>query len=817
MSDSLRPAGNTETQLYATLVTAAGAALVVVRAPALRFDNALLFWVLIVGSMVLSTWKVPLPLIRGGATLSMSYFTDFVALLLLGPDEGMLVAAASGVAQCLLLSKGRPRVTQALFNAAVLMIATQLTWHAGSLVGGFFSDSKLVVLQATVVAATVFFVVNTALVAVAVALSRREPIGKTWYDHFFLTAPACFIAAGTAVLLVRGASVYVWAAVLAAGPLHITLRAYRLYLGRLVEQQQHLEEVSALHLASVEALARAIDARDQTIDHERSGENHIRRVQAWAVALAEAAGMTGNDVEAVKIAALLHDIGKLAVPEHILTKPGRLTAKEFGRMRIHPIVGAEIIKAVPFPYPVAPIIRSHHERWDGAGYPDGLHREETPLGARVLSVVDYFDALTSVRPYHAAADRDVAIATLQAEAGRALDPSLVQLFLSILPTLDAAQLKSRESQQLPTSLNGSVPLNGLADGMQTSGPAWVFNNISLATQEMRALYDVAQTLGTRLSVDDTMALLTSKLSRLVPGSCWVLYLHDQREDVLRCRYASGLQADAVRRLNIPNGGGATGWAARNRMAVINARAGADFEAAGCRDGGRLFQSALVHPFLDSDELVGLLVIYHEGRDPFREDHRHVLDHISGQAASVLRNAIAFERMHATAVTDPLTDLPNSRALGDFFRKLVADPAGESASNALIMIDLDDFKAVNDGHGHQTGDAALTAVATAIRSHIRGTDFCARYGGDEFVAVLAGCDRHEAEHRARRLQYAVSRIQLPGEGGRVLSLGISVGVSVFPEDGTTIEMLIASADRQMYSDKSQRRSFAADLSAMPRGA
>ena len=138
---------------------------------------------------------------------------------------------------------------------------------------------------------------------------------------------------------------------------------------------------------------------------------------------------------------------------------------------------------------------------------------------------------------------------------------------------------------------------------------------------------------------------------------------------------------------------------------------------------------------------------------------------------MLRNRVAFERMRATAVTDPLTDLPNSRALGDFFRKLVADPAGEGGSNALIMIDLDDFKAVNDGHGHQAGDAALTAVATALRSHIRGSDFCARYGGDEFVAVLAGCDRHEAEQPARRLQHAVSRIQLPGEGGRVLSLGI----------------------------------------------
>src|SRR4029453_10527719 len=159
------------------------------------------------------------------------------------------------------------------------------------------------------------------------------------------------------------------------------------------------------YLASVEALARAIDARDQTFDHMRGGDNHIRRVQGWAVALAEAAELTPDEVEAVRVAALLHDIGKLAVPEHILTKPGRLTPKEFARVRIHPIVGAEIIKAVPFPYPVAPVIQSHHERWDGSGYPDGLRGEAIPIGARVLAVVDYFDALTSARPYHAAADR----------------------------------------------------------------------------------------------------------------------------------------------------------------------------------------------------------------------------------------------------------------------------------------------------------------------------------------------------------------------------------------------------------------------------
>ena len=259
-----------------------------------------------------------------------------------------------------------------------------------------------------------------------------------------------------------------------------------------------------------------------------------------------------REVEAVKVAALLHDIGKLAVPEHILTKPGRLTAKEFARVRIHPIVGAEIIKAVPFPYPVAPLIRSHHERWDGSGYPDGLQGEETPLGARVLAVVDYFDALTldaplscggrSRRGHRDASGRGRPRARSIARGPVPGDPAHAR-------RAAVAVRAAVRCCEVPVDSRAQRTERWVCRRCRTSGPAWVFHNISLATQEMRALHDIAQTLGTRLSVDDTMALLTSKLSRLVPGSCWVLYLHDRDEDVLRCRYATGLRAEAVAALD----------------------------------------------------------------------------------------------------------------------------------------------------------------------------------------------------------------------------------------------------------------------------
>ncbi len=221
-------------------------------------------------------------------------------------------------------------------------------------------------------------------------------------------------------------------------PLYLIHRTYGLYFDRVDAEQGRVREMSDLHLATVEALALAIDAKDQT------ATAHIRRVQVFAAGLAEAMGMSPGDVQGVRTAALLHDIGKLAVPEHILSKPGPLTQEEFQRMKVHPQVGADIIAHVPFPYPVAPLILNHHERWDGKGYPNGLSGEQIPLGARILAAVDYFDALTSERPFHKAMSTEEALQIVQDEAGQALDPSVVDALVRLLPDLEAkADLRRR--------------------------------------------------------------------------------------------------------------------------------------------------------------------------------------------------------------------------------------------------------------------------------------------------------------------------------------------------------------------------------------
>ena len=398
-----------------------------------------------------------------------------------------------------------------------------------------------------------------------------------------------------------------WMATLLAAPLYLTYRTYKVYLGRIQDQQRHVQQVSDLHLATIEALALAIDAKDQT------AQSHIRRVQVYAAGLAARSACPTNEIQGVKTAALLHDIGKLAVPEHILSKPGPLTQEEFQKIRIHPQVGAEIISGVPFPYPVAPLILSHHERWDGKGYPAGLKGDEIPLGARILSVVDYFDALMSERPYHKAMSLDAAIGLLRQESGKALDPRVVADVHRAVP--DAGGRGRRQPGAGAQADARAVARAGRAAGRRPRRTSRrprtnVFQDIALAHREIYALYEIAQAMGSSLGVSDTMALISSKLSNIVPFSCCALFLYNEETETLRCRFATGVEADVVQQLTIRTGHGLTGWVARNRRPLVNARPSADFEAAGADRRRRRCSRRWSARWSFNERFIGTIAVYH---------------------------------------------------------------------------------------------------------------------------------------------------------------------------------------------------------------
>jgi len=780
-----------------------GALLLVLCSRHLTFPNPAIFLALLLLSSLTSALKVDLPLDRSGSTMSVSYAVDFASLLLLGPNPTMLVAAVSAWSQCTFRMKVKNPVYRTLFSMAALIITVQAAglvyaWLGG--VPGHLAVSSIAMARPLVGAATTYFVLNTALIATAIGLSTHQSSLKVWNENFLWSAPSYFVGAGAAAIAaaVLNRSSY-WLAPLAAAPLYLTYRTYKVYLGRIEDEQRHVRQVSDLHLATIEALALAIDAKDQT------AQTHIRRVQAYAAGLARAMGMSENEIQGVKTAALLHDIGKLAVPEHILSKPGPLTQEEFQKIRIHPQVGAEIIGAVPFPYPVAPLILSHHERWDGKGYPAGLAGERIPLGARILAVVDYFDALMSERPYHKAMTFDAAMGLLQRESGRALDPTLVRLFIELYPALNAeADAAQEPSRRLSLEAGHSDTARPAAGFLGEAVPAKnVFHDIALAHRELYALYEMAQALGSSLGVSDTMSLISSKLSNIVPFSCCALFLFTEETQTLRCRFATGVDADVIQQINVRAGHGLVGWVARNRRPVVNARPSADLEASGLPATTAL-QSALVCPLVFNERLIGALAAYHTETGVYTDDHRRLLDRICEQAAAVIYNSIVFEQTQEDSLTDPLTGLPNMRFMFMHLSRELARAERLKSEVSLLVMDLDNFKEINDTYGHHTGDRALREVAGVLRTAIRPYDICVRYAGDEFIVVLSGCGAEEAERKRVELQKAVHDMQFDVRPGRRLPLGMSVGAAVFPQDGEVYEMLLATADGRMYRDKARRK-------------
>jgi len=578
--------------------------------------------------------------------------------------------------------------------------------------------------------------------------------------------------------------------------------AYRVYLRDREAQRLHVREIEragALQMATVEALALAIDARD------RSSRSPLQREQRHAAALAQAFGLPADQVECLRTAALLHDIGKLAVPDHILSKPGPLSHDERIKMQTHAGVGAAIIEQVPFPLPVAELVRGHHERWDGTGYPAGLRGAGIPLGARILAAVDYFTAITSDRPFNRAMPFDEAVNVLWQEAGNALDPAVVSRYVHLLPALQAADEEARLASERQTGAVRREEAAARPAGLGSRPtPSELLDGIGVASQELGALYAVAEAMGSSLGVSDTMAAIATKLDRLVPFTAAALFLHDPTNGVSRCRFATGPGHKAFAGLLVRDGEGLVGAAVAGRECITNGDPALDagMQRADPTEAG--LSSALVCPLMTGSTVRGALALYHTAPHAFTDEHRRLVSRVSSQIASVISNAVLFEQTREDSVTDPLTGLPNTRFLYAHAGRELARAARLRSSVTLMLLDLDNLKPINDTFGHQAGNRALCAVAAVLRGAIRPYDICVRYGGDEFILLLSDFGTDQAAAKRIELQKAVE--SMPFSVGDLLRvrLTISVGAAVFPADGDSYEALLQAADRRMYEDKAARK-------------
>jgi diguanylate cyclase (GGDEF)-like protein len=499
---------------------------------------------------------------------------------------------------------------------------------------------------------------------------------------------------------------------------------------------------------------------------------------------------------------MLHDIGKLAVPEQILSKPGRLTPEEFDRMKIHPIVGAEILDRVQFPYPVVPIVRSHHEKWDGTGYPYGLKKEAIPIGARILSVVDCFDALTSERPYRRAISVDEAMKHLISEIDTSFDPRVVGAIEKRYHELEQVVSRS-ESTKSPffsvanpnRSIAPSAGFEEVPDAAEIRATSFLASIVS-ARQEAQLLFELAQTLGNSLSLRETLSVVAVRLKEMVPHDLIVFFVcQDQK---LIPRYVHGVDYDLFRSLEVPMGQGISGWVAQHKKPIINGDPMAESKHLGDPSRVSVLRSTLSIPLQGRDGVAGVLTLYRKEKQAFTKDHFRMLLAASSKLGLSVENSLQFEKAQDTASTDFLTGLPNARSICAHLDSELSRSERSGLPLAVLLCDLNGFKTVNDNYGHLVGNKLLVEIAKNFRTVCREYDLVGRLGGDEFILVLPEFTLATIKELLPRVELAVEAAGQTVCGEKVVTA--SVGAAFYPQDGVTAEELLSEADRSMYEAK-----------------
>jgi len=572
------------------------------------------------GSFVLSVPGVPVH-----ASISDTFL--FTSVMLFGPAPATAAIAIDGF----LLSWRRGHPTERiLFNTANpalgLWVGAQtfmlLVQRAPN--GAPLTSVEAVALPLAAMAG-LHFVVNSGLTAIAAALERGVSPIEVWRRHFavFSLSHAASASAGLFLLvLAQRLGVVALAAVMPM--VAIVYLGLRSRFGRLADAERHVRQVDRLYMSTIQALSTAIEAKDGVTS------SHIRRVQTYSLALARAVGVSDpGELKAIEAASLLHDTGKLAVPEHILNKPGKLTPAEFEAMKLHVDVGADILSSIDFPYPVVPIVRAHHENWDGSGYPRGLKGDDIPIGARILSVVDCYDALTSDRPYRPAMTNAQALAIVVERRGSMYDPRVVDAFIELLPTLRAEGVAEPELQRAVTRIRDAAVIE------PTPMPAAGADAHPMAA--VSVVDSLARVVGGAPRAADLARLIVPELRVHSPGAEFIVYLASATGQRIVARATSGAPVHGAHDMSIVVGERVSGWVAANRQQVVNSDARLDL--------GPLAQSAALQycvatPLVDGDRVVGVLAGY--ATTPFTDDAARQLAALAPRLAPVLAMAADAE-------------------------------------------------------------------------------------------------------------------------------------------------------------------------------
>ena len=586
-------------------------------------------------ALLASSLKVSLPSIEG--TLSVNFLFTLLGILELSLPETLLIGLASTLAQFYWRPARRPKFIQLVFNVSQVTVSSAAAYGVYQLVATHVLHGPGPL--ALLVAAITHFACNSTAMSAIIGLTESKPVSKVWTESYLWSFPYYMVGAAIAGLVHFLNGHIGWqSSLLVLPPIYLMYRSYRLYLGKLETEKRHAEQVSSLHLRTIEALALAIEAKDQT-----TGE-HLQRVRVYAMELARDLGLTEDETEALRAASVLHDIGKLAVPEHIISKPGKLTPEEFEKMKVHPIVGAEILEQVDFPYPVVPIVRAHHEKWDGSGYPGGLKGEAIPIGARILSAVDCLDALSSDRQYRKALPLDEAMLKVASEAGTSFDPGVVEILQRRYVELE--KLAREQPLQAPSKLStdirverGLAPAAGFAESAESACAVGVKNHTAImatACQQAQALCDLCREQGESFALEDILSLLAVRLKHSVPYDSMAVYF--SKNNVLVPEFVSGENLKLFSSLRIPLGEGVSGWVAQNHKPILNGNPSVEPGYLNDPSKYSTLRSALALPLEGSTGVAAVLALYRARQDAFTKDDLRVLEAFGAGLGPVIESA-----------------------------------------------------------------------------------------------------------------------------------------------------------------------------------
>jgi diguanylate cyclase (GGDEF)-like protein/putative nucleotidyltransferase with HDIG domain len=782
-----------------TLVAGTLLAMAGVRVYSVGREELLILSVLAV-VLALTSARHPIRFPGTHCSVSISEAITFLAVMMLGPFYAALLAA---IDQTLASHRLKLRPSLYLFNISnhtiSMFLAGQVYYvvaqESSSQLGPGIGQSLVVFALPLLALAFTHYTLHLTVVGVMSHMTHGARFWETVRDTF-PWEPVTYMAGATVAGLInyaftRHGAFITGVTLLLVLPVPIIIYyTFKTYHDKLGEKQTHYEKVTSIYDSIIEMLAMAIDAKDD-VTHD-----HLQRVKLFARRMGEMMGLTDLEIEALEAGALLHDIGKIGVPAYILNKPGKLTEHEFEQMKMHTILGADMLSNIDFRYPVVPIVRHHHERWDGLGYPDGLKGDAIPVTARILTLVDNYDALRSERPYKSGMNREEALAYITQNSGTSFDPKLVAVFLKVVDELEAEAeaLRPSEADRAMRTRSTTMTKAGPAAGYYTPPPvdraAAALSSIAETNHRVMALYEMSRTLPSMLSLEDTVAILSSRLAGLIPYTTCAISIFDASHSEFETVHAVGPNAERFLKRRQPVSAGITGWVITNQRAMYNTNPVLDLGFLGTSVATE-YKGVMVFPLV-KDIVIGAISLYSMEIETYDSSLIQLMESIAGPASDAVYNALAYQQVQRAAIPVRATATGRLRALTTEIDRERARSQRCGTPLSLIVIRVNNINAAAS-RANATSDQIMVWLGDLLKRQVRETDIVGRHTDNAFVALLPDSGQREAAEVGIRMREAIYK------AGSLKEIEVNLGAATSPGDGDSFEELLHVALEDCAAD------------------